>query len=380
MKPFLFTIVAVAILLGLRQHGDHARLLSREKELRTATGLQMADPAIKEAISASGATSNAGKIGRSGKPKFDAKSYLAEFKKLILIAMLRDLGPGEDDLIRNGLLDATAEDLLQLPEAIREAGVQDNFASVIYESASTRLIDKAPASACEFALKGGDITSFLLVIRTWISRDPVAAGEWLEMRSKAEPPLNEKSIDTHASHREPLDVPRLQLAARIAAAPSGADLGGLTELEGRKLAATLDDVLKVLSPEDLPVFLKRLNDSGREDLVKQAIAQHPEPALAREYLKSAGLPPATFAKAAQVAISQLDPASLPAGMDWYLRDTDPKSRGPGLRSVVKSWTQENPRSAAAWIATLPQSEDRTQAEAAYRDALAHPRPKELPDR
>jgi hypothetical protein len=153
----------------------------------------------------------------------------------------------------------------------------------------------------------------------------------------------------------------------------------LQELEGAKLKATLNDVLHVLPPGGLPVLLKRLSESGREDLVEMAVSQHPEPSLVREQMTEASLPPATFAKAAEAVLTGLSPGDLPRAMNWYLANTDPGLRGGGLQRIVSSWAHENPHSVAAWIEKLPDGPDRQQARQTYEETLANPRPRKERD-
>ncbi len=377
MKALPFIIVALAILLGLKQHSDSVKLEAREQELKGEARTAGAAVALAEETepNTSATTPQAKAQERGKKPTFDAKLYLSKFLGLVQKTMAGDYAMGDDDFIRDDLVDATAEDILHLPDAMREAGISAEWAGTIYETASSRLLDQDPVAACEFAIKGQEIMNFIRILRTWISRDPVAAGQWMERMAKADPPLDEKTLGTHYSHQDPLDLPSLRLAASIAASPSQADLGKLTGLDGKKLTATLDDVLRVLPADGLPVLLRRFAEEGRADLVERAILQHPDPTLAREYLQSASLPPEVLAKAAQLAVSRLDPASMPRGMDWYLRTTEASTRGDGFKIAIDGWTRENPRSAAGWIATLPEGADRVQAEEAYRDALAHPRRK-----
>ncbi|WP_035603127.1 hypothetical protein [Haloferula sp. BvORR071] len=375
MRLLLFAIIAAAILLGFQQGRESLRLAAQEKELSAIGKTRAGETSGEASTLATSGSAVAAKIERQAQGKFNATAYIAKCRALILMAMVREPNFGEDDFVQHDLLDATTEDLLQLLDQLHESGIPEEFWSLIYESASPRLLDKDPLRACEFSMKGGDIENFTLVVRSWIARDPQAAGEWLKMKTQAEPPLNEKTFRTYYSHPEELYVPGLQLAASIAAAPATADLEVLTKLDGSKLKASLDDLLHVLPPDRLPLLLKRLAECGREDLVEMAIKQHPEPALAREYLTSASLPPATFTRAAELALSELQPGDLPGAMKWYLKATDPALRGEGLQRIVSSWTQENPHSAAAWIEQLPEGADRKLAKEAYEDARAHPPPK-----
>lgn len=375
MKALILAIVAVAILLGLQQGHESRRLAAREKELRelgkTGNGAgQEQAPAIAAADSTAPA-----KVERQEHAKFDPEAYIGKCKAFIEVAMKGEPAMGEEDFIQSDLLDATAEELLQLPDKLREAGMMKEFRDLIYESVSTRLLDKDPLAACEFSMKGGEIQTFILVTRAWIARDPQAAAEWLEMKTHAEPPLNEMSFGTHLAHPEPIFVPGLQLAASIAAGPATADLEALTKLEGSKLKASLDDVLNVLPADGLPILMKRLAESGREDLVEMVVKLHPDQALAREYLEGVALPQATFTKMAEAALNGIQPGDLPRAMEWYLKVTDPELRGEGLQRIVSSWTNESPRSAAAWIEKLPEGQDRERAKRAHEEALAHPRPK-----
>ena len=137
----------------------------------------------------------------------------------------------------------------------------------------------------------------------------------------------------------------------------------------------MEDVLQVMSADNLPVFLRRLSEEGREDLVELAMVRHPDPHLAREYLKQVELPPASFAKIAEAAVARLDPADLPRGMEWFVSNTDPALRGDSLDRLVESWTQENPQSVARWIERQSPGEDRDRALRAHQEALAHPSPR-----
>lgn len=375
MKALILAIVALAVLLGLRQAHESKRLAVRERELRdlgktASSGVQDEDSATH------GTTLPApAKVERQGHAKFDREAYIAKCKAFIVAAMTREPAMGEEDFIQSDLLDATTEELLELPDRLREVGIMEEFQALIFESVAPRLLDKDPRVAAEFSLKGGEIEIFELVARSWIARDPQAASDWLKMKVNGLPPLNDDTFGTHLAHPEPLFIPGLQLAASIAAAPATADLDAFTKLEGSKLKASLDDLLHVLPADGLPILMKRLAGSGREDLVEMIVKQHPEPALAREYLKGAALPPATFTKMAETALSGIQPGDLPRAVDWYLKTTDPGLRGEGLQRIVSSWTHENPRSAAAWLEKLPEGETHEQAREAYEEALAHPQTK-----
>jgi hypothetical protein len=362
MKPLVLLVIVVAIVIGTWQGQVSARLAAREKELLAKV------PSLREFPSESGPKPStepapATKTERTEKRKFDAALYIEKFRKLVLNQSF-----DEGEFIQRDLLDASSEDILELHELIQKAKIPDDFAAIIYECASSRLLEKDPALASEFAAKGEDINNFIFVMRLWIARDPSAANAWLTMKSQADP-LWDKTIRPNASHLEPLDVPSLQLAASIATSPANTDLSGLMKLDGAKLKDTLDDVVTVLPPEGLPALLKRMSESGRPDLVEQILKQYPEPTLAREYLQSASLPPAEFMKAATTLVAGLDPASMGRGMDWFLRATDPESRGDGLREIVTRWSTENPRSASQWLKKLPPGKDREVAEAAYGAAL-----------
>lgn len=374
MKPLLAAIVAIALLLGLQQAREADRLATRERELKE--GARHSTEVLRHDEGDNGAegATQASKLERSGKRAFDAVAYIGKFKQLIAIAMQRDTLPADEKFIQEDLLDASVDDLLKLPQMMREAGLPSEVDTFLHESTSVRLLDRDPELACDHSIKGGDLQNFLLVAKTWISRDPVKAAAWLEMRSKADPPLNEKTLAPYNGN-PPLDLPSLLDAARIAAAPLSADLDRLTKLEGGSLDAGMKDILQVISADDLPVFLKRLSEDGREDLVELAVKRHPDPLLVRDYLQQLGLPPASFTKMAEASLSRLDPADIPRGMEWFLANTDPALRGESLDRLVASWTQENPQSVAGWIEKLPDGEDRERAMQAQREALAHPTPR-----
>lgn len=380
MKPLLIFVVAAALVLGLRQGQVSAGLAERENELVSLRAVFQADALENARKGSSGETAMPAKTERTGRPKFSAARYVAKFYKILLVAVAtgKELSMDDGNFIREDLLDATPDDLIRLPDDMGRALVPDFMKSTVYEHAAARLLDKDPVLASEFAVKGGIITNFLYVMKSWIARDPVAAGAWLAAKSKADPPLDEKTFRSLYCHQEPLDVASLQLAASIASGPATADLSVLMELEGSKLKSTLDDVVAVLPPDGLPAFLKRMSESGRADLVELTLKKHPDPALAREYLQSASLPPAEFMQAATTLVRGLDPASLPRGMDWYLRHTDPGARTDGLREIVTKWTTENSRSASLWLRKLPPGKDREIAEGAYASALAETKSQLLP--
>ena len=362
MKPLILLVIVVAIVIGSWQGQVSARLAAREKELLTK------GPALQEHTSGNGPksateSSFATKTERPEKKKFNAALYIEKFRKLVLNQSF-----DEGEFIQKDLLGASPEDILELAELLRKANIPDHFTGIIYECTSTRLLEKDPALASEFAVKSEDINTFIFVIRSWIARDPAAANAWLTIKSQADPRWD-KTIRPNASHLEPLDVPSLQLAASIATGPANADLSGLMKLDGAKLKDTLDDVVTVLPHDGLPALLKRMSESGRPDLVEQTLKQYPDPSLAREYLQSASLPPAEFMKAATILVTGLDPASMGRGVDWFLGATDPGIRGDGLREIVTRWTTENPRSASQWLEKLPPGKDREAAEGAYGAAL-----------
>lgn len=379
MRPLLIFIIVSALVLGLRQGEVSARLAEREKELLSRQAGLQAD-AAENARKSSTTEALPTKTERIEKPKFSAARYIGKIYKTVLLYAATGKEPDIESgkFIKDDLLDATPEDLANLPANMRRAMLPDFVAENVYEYAAARLLDKDPVLAAEFAVKGGVIYNFIFVMRSWIARDPAAANAWLTARSQADPPLNEKTFRPLAFHQEPLDVASLQLAASIANGPANADLSGLMKLDGAKLNATLDDVVAVLPPDGLPALLKRMSEGGRPDLVELTLKKHPEPALAREYLQSASLPPAEFMKAATTIVAGLDPASLPRGMDWYLRHTDPEARADGLREIVTKWTTENPRSATRWLQNLAPGKDREIAEGAHAAALDKAKGKLLP--
>ncbi len=375
--PFLIIVVALAFFVGQKQTASH--LAEREKELLARQSeLQGGTPRGGRARPTGAAQPT--KAERPEVPKFDAANYTKKYRRIIQMIFLRREPSEKDiDFLYKDLLAASSQDLLGLPAYLKDAKIPDDFLPAVYEAVSDRLLDKDPALAAEFAVKGSVITNFLFVIRSWIARDPIAAGEWLAMKSQADPPLNEKTFHALASHLEPLDVPGLQLTAGIAAAPANADLSGLLDLEGPKLKAMLEDIATVLPAEGLPPLLKRLSDSGRPDLIDAMLQRYPDPTLARESLANASLPPEEFVKAAASLVSSLDPAGMPRGMDWFLRNTDPAARSESLREIVASWTNQNPRSAATWIETLPSGEVRDIAEQAHATAKGSAKRKTAPD-
>jgi hypothetical protein len=374
MKVLPIAIVVMVILLGIHQAGEADRLATRERELNRRARHTAESHGTGDEDRRTGSTTKAVKLDRSGKRDFDAGSYIGKFKSLFAIAMQRDTLPEEERFIQEDLLDASVDEILLLPQMMRDAGLPDEAAMFLNESTSVRLLDRDPALACEHAIKGGDLENFRLVVRTWISSDPVKAAEWLEMRGKADPPLDEKTLAAYGGNA-PLDLPGLVDAARIAAAPSSADLGRIITLEGTDLDRRMEDVLQVMSADNLPVFLRRLSDEGREDLVELAMAKHPDPHLARDYLKQVDLPPSSFTKIAEAAVARLDPADLPRGLEWFLENTEPGLRGDSLDRLVESWTQENPQSVARWIERQAPGEDRDRALRAHREALANPLPR-----
>jgi len=368
MKLIPIIIILAAIAIGTWQRQESARLAERETRVRTR---QQAFPA-QGGETGSGTQSGpalATKTERIEKRKFNSISYIAKFYKMIAVCLATRKDPGikEMEFMMDDLVDASPEELMALPSRMRKV-MPPGVESDIYAASASRLLDKDPALASEFAVKGADINSFLNVMRIWISRDPAAAGEWLAMKAQADPPLGEKTFPAFASHPEPLDLPSLTFAADLAAAPAHGDLSRLLELEGPELAARLDDVMAVLPPEGLPILLKRMSESGRDDLIEAVLKKHPDPAQAREYLASASLPPDQFLKAATVVVADLDPAGMRHGAAWFIRATDPESRADGLREIVSSWTNQNPRSAEKWIAKLPDGKDREVAAQAYAAA------------
>ncbi|QJE97807.1 hypothetical protein [Luteolibacter luteus] len=378
MKLLFVFIIACALVLGLRQRQESVRLAGLEKDLVARnSALGRGEAKINSEI-ADGSPA-ATKIARTEQPKFSAAKYLGKYYKIFLTYALTRKEPGirDGDFVRDDLLNATPEDLARLPKDIRDAMLPDVIASGIYEVAASGLLDKDPKLACEFALKGGIINTFLYVVRSWMARDPLAACAWLEEQTKTSPPLDEKTFQPIYCHQEPLDLASLRLAAGIAASPAAGDLSGLMDLEGARLRATLDDVLMVLPSDCLPVLLKRVSESGRPDLLEQILKQHPEPAMAREYLKDASLPPEEFMRAATVVVASLDPVSLPRGLDWYLRSTDPEARAEGLQEIVARWGSENPDTAAQWLKKLPEGKDRQLAETAYEAGLQQARDKRI---
>lgn len=370
MKPLLILIIASALILGLKQRQEALRLAEREQHLLAKSSAMTQGNAGMDHELTGGEISPT-KLERAGTPKFSSARYLGKLYKFFFTYALTKKEPDlqDGDFLRDDLLNATPEDLARLPKDIHDAMLPDFAASGIYEMAAPGLLDKDPKLACEFALKGGIINTFLYVVRTWMSRDPLAACAWIEEQANANPPLDDKTFSPIYCHQEPLDIASLRLAAGIAANPARGDLSGLMELEGPRLSATLDDVLMVLPSDCLPVLLRRVNESGRPDLLEQILKQHPEPAMAREYLKDASLPPGEFMRAATVIVASLDPVSLPRGMDWYLRNTDPEARASGLQEIMTCWSAENSDTAWQWMKKLPEGKDRELAEAAYEAGL-----------
>ena len=379
MKAIPIVILFVAVLFGFRQAGVSADLSKREKELLARKAvLQSGGGTGTEHATGEGKTSPATKTGREKKPKFDTTAYLERFKKIVSRPEDLYYGSADEKFLHEELLLATPADIDALSEQLRGMDIPDGFKSFIHECIAPLVVDKNPVAAAEFAIIGGDIETFYLVMRRWIARDPVAAHEWIEAGKAGDPPLNEKSFHTHASHLEPLDVPSLQLASSLLVSPGTADLSHLLKQEGGRLKEGMDDVMKVLPPEGLPSFLKRLHGEGRDDLVEIALKQHPDPALAREHLKEAGLPSTLFLKEATDLVLELDPVGMPSGVEWFLRSTADLDREDNLRKIITTWTRENPGSATKWIGQLPAGKDREIAEGAHAAALAEAKSKLLP--
>lgn len=369
-------IVIAAIILGTVQHRESVRLTHREKEL-IAVQAGQTDAFHENAESPEGMAGLPAKTERQEKPKLDLPGYLERYKKLFLQGSSLD-----DDTMKafgREMADVSLADLTGLPELLSKAGISPPQAAHLYELASTKLLDRDPRLASEFALKGRDILNFHFVIRAWTARDPVAAGEWLERKSQEDPPLDAKTLHPHASHLEPIYMPGLQLAARIVSAPAEADLSALMELDDAKLNSTMTDLALAIPSAGLPVLLKRLGESGRPELIEMALSHYPDPADAREQLRGAGLPPDQFLKAATMLVEGLDPSDMRRGVAWYLRNTKPDSRSDGLKEIVTAWTRENPRSAREWLDKIPAGNDRRIAMAAYAEEFKHPKKKPVVD-
>lgn len=374
--PVILIIVIAAIILGTVQHRESARLTHREMEL-VAARLRQTSAFHDNAEFPEGVAALPTKKERKEKPKLDVPDYLQRYKKLFLQgAPLEDATMKAFDL---EIANASLEDLARLPEFLAQTGISPSQGGHLYELVSTKLLDRDPELASEFALKGRDILNFHFIIRSWTARDPIAAGEWLEAKSKGDPPLDAETLHPHASHQEPLFVPGLQMAARIVSAPAEADLSTLMELDGTRLKSTVTDLALSLPSAGLPVLLKRLGDSGRPDLIEMTLCHYPDPAEAREHLRGAGLAPDQFLKAATMLVEGLDPADMRRGVAWYLRNTKPDSRRGGLKQIVTAWTRENPRSAQEWLEKMPAGNDREIAMAAYAEEFKHPKRKPIVD-
>lgn len=297
MKITLFFIVLAAVTTGWWQGQELSRLKQREEELRSSPG--------KATVPAEAVTTKSSQ--REVKPTLDGTGFVAFLAK----SLEKGARPSESErmFLRDQIAAASGRELKQWALALRESQLPDQLKKEILVSIAPRMAEHDPKLAAELVVAGDDGNAFRSVIRTWLSKDAVAASAWLE---EMEAPVFKNPED--------LNFPALSLAAKVAADPAKMD--ELLEANGKLALAVLWELSATQTPADLASVLHRvfldskLPESDRLHVIGGTLARYRDPSMARQILLDAGLSGEQFVKVASAMIGSLDPAGKAAGMEW----------------------------------------------------------------
>lgn len=307
MKTTLLVIICSAITIAWWQGRELSRLNQREAALKRLT----------ESSQVPHATAPSKPDRRGSGPSLNAKSFV----ETLGAWLERGVPPTQDEreFLRKQIEAASGRELKQWALALRDSALPDEMKNGFLSAIAPRIAESDPKLAADLVIAGDDGDAFRSVLRTWLARDAMAASAWLE---KIEAPAFRNARD--------LDYPALLAAARISADPAATNF--LLDMNGTQSRKTLEELSRFQAPGDFAKVLQTLSahsklpENQRASLIGGVLATHRDPAMARQILLDAKLPPDQFINAASVLIRSLDPIAKSAGIAWVksLPESEPR--------------------------------------------------------
>ncbi|MCW1885007.1 hypothetical protein OKA04_09735 [Luteolibacter flavescens] len=295
--PLIGIIIATALVTGWWQRRELARLESREAELAAKYGVHRS----------SGEASASGAARRDARPSLDAAGFVG----LIARSARDGSRPGARDRasLRDHISTASGRELREWAVALRDSDVPEDLKKDVLASLAPRLAESDPRLAAELVLAGDDGLAFRSVMRTWLAADAPAAAAWLAGIKAPE-----------FAQPGGFDFPVLALAAQVAADPGNPAV--LLEADGAMSRSSLEELSSILAPPDFSATLHRfstasdLPENVRMHVMGIALANHRDPAEARQMLLDATLDPNHLARVTAAMMREQDPASRAATIEW----------------------------------------------------------------